>query len=69
VFWLFMKYTSTGRAIRAVSQDQTGALMVGININGILLLTMALGCALSAIAGAGLLFLYPSYPAVGLEPL
>ena len=69
VFWLFMKYTNTGRAIRAVSQDQTGALMVGININGILLLTMALGCALSAIAGAGLLFLYPSYPAVGLEPL
>lgn len=69
VFWLFMKYTNTGRAIRAVSQDQTGALMVGININGILLLTMALGCMLSAIAGAGLLFLYPSYPAVGLEPL
>jgi len=69
VFWLFMKYTNTGRAIRAVSQDQSGALMVGININGILLLTMALGCGLSAIAGAGLLFLYPSYPTVGLEPL
>ena len=69
IFWLFMKYTSTGRAIRAVSQDQTGALMVGININAILMLTMALGCGLSAIAGAGLLFLYPSYPAVGMEPL
>jgi len=69
LFWLFMKYTNTGRAIRAVSQDQTGALMVGININGILMLTMALGCMLSAIAGASLLFLYPSYPAVGMEPL
>ena len=69
IFWLFMKYTNTGRAIRAVSQDQTGALMVGININGILMLTLALGCALAAIAGAGLLFLYPSYPAVGMEPL
>ena len=69
IFWLFMKYTNTGRAIRAVSQDQTGALMVGININGILMLTMALGCMLSAIAGASLLFLYPSYPAVGMEPL
>lgn len=69
IFWLFMKYTNTGRAIRAVSQDQTGAQMVGININAILMLTMALGCALTAIAGAGLLFLYPSYPAMGMEPL
>jgi branched-chain amino acid transport system permease protein len=69
LFWVFMKFTNTGRAIRAVSQDQTGALMVGININAILMLTMALGCMLAAIAGASLLFLYPSYPAVGMEPL
>jgi branched-chain amino acid transport system permease protein len=68
-FWYFMSYTRTGRAIRAVSQDETGALMVGIGLNGILLLTMSLSCALAAIAGAGLLFMYPSYPSVGLEPL
>jgi len=68
-FWFFMTYTRTGRAIRAVSQDENGALMVGIGINGILLLTMSLSCALAAIAGAGLLFMYPSYPTVGLEPL
>jgi len=69
IFWYFMTYTRTGRAIRAVSQDETGALIVGIGLNGILLLTMALSCSLAAIAGAGLLFMYPSYPAVGLEPL
>ena len=69
VFWYFMRYTQTGRAIRAVSQDESGALMVGIGLNGILLLTMSLSCALAAIAGAGLLFMYPSYPTVGLEPL
>jgi branched-chain amino acid transport system permease protein len=68
-FWFFMAKTRTGRAIRAVSQDETGALMVGIGLNGILLLTMSLSCALAAIAGAGLLFMYPSYPSVGLEPL
>ncbi len=51
-FWYFMTYTRTGRAIRAVSQDETGALMVGIGLNGILLLTMSLSCALAAIAGA-----------------
>jgi branched-chain amino acid transport system permease protein len=43
--------------------------MVGIGIKGILMLTMSLSCALAAIAGASLLFMYPSYPAVGLEPL
>jgi branched-chain amino acid transport system permease protein len=69
VFWFFMTYTRTGRAIRAVSQDENGALMVGIGLKGILLLTMSLSCALAAIAGAGLLFMYPSYPSVGLEPL
>ena len=69
LFWLFMTYTKTGRAIRAVSQDETGALMVGINMDGISTLTMAIGCALAAVSGASLLFMYPSYPTVGLEPL
>jgi branched-chain amino acid transport system permease protein len=69
VFWFFMTYTRTGRAIRAVAQDETGALIVGIGLNGILMLTMSLSCVLAAIAGAGLLFMYPSYPSMGLEPL
>ena len=30
---------------------------------------MALACALAAVAGGSLLFMYPSYPTVGLEPL
>jgi branched-chain amino acid transport system permease protein len=68
-FWLFITYSRTGRAIRAVSQDETGALMVGIGLNAILTLTMAISCALAAVAGASLLFMYPSYPSVGLEPL
>jgi branched-chain amino acid transport system permease protein len=69
VFWSFMTYSRTGRAIRAVSQDEHGALIVGVDLKGILLLTMSLSCALAAIAGASLLFMYPSYPSVGLEPL
>ena len=69
VFWFFMTYTRTGRAIRAVSQDENGALMVGIGLKGILMLTMSLSCSLAAIAGASLLFMYPAYPSVGLEPL
>ncbi len=68
-FWFFMTYTKTGMAIRAVSQDITGAQIVGIDIEKIVLLTISLACALSAVAGGSLLFMYPSYPTVGLEPL
>lgn len=68
-FWVIMKYSRTGQAIRAVAQDEMGALMVGIGLDWIMVLTMALGCAMAAVAGASLLFMYPSYPAVGLEPL
>jgi branched-chain amino acid transport system permease protein len=69
LFWLFIKYSRTGRSIRAVSQDEKGALIVGINLTGIQMLTMSLSCGLAAYAGACLLFLYPSYPTVGIEPL
>lgn len=69
VFWYFMQRTQTGRAIRAVAQDETGAQMVGINLNRILLLTMSLSAALAAMAGASLLFLFPAYPTAGLRPL
>ena len=68
-FGLFMKYTRVGKAIRAVSNDADGASMVGIDKAKIYVLTMALGCALAAVAGGGLLFMYPSYPTAGLEPL
>jgi branched-chain amino acid transport system permease protein len=69
LFYLFMTYTRTGMAIRAVSQDITGAEIVGIDIEKIVLLTISLACALAAVAGGSLLFMYPSYPTVGLEPL
>ncbi len=69
LFWAFMTYTRTGRAIRAVSQDATGAQIVGINIETIFLITIALSCALAGVAGGSLLFMYPAYPTMGLEPL
>ncbi len=40
-----------GQAIRAVSQDETGALMVGIRLNKIHALTMGLSCGVAAVAG------------------
>jgi branched-chain amino acid transport system permease protein len=68
-FSLFLLRTRTGRAMRAVAQDEAGAQMAGISLNRIFVLTMGLSCALAALAGASLLWLYPSYPDVGLQPL
>jgi branched-chain amino acid transport system permease protein len=69
IFWFFMQKTRTGRAIRAVSQDEVGAQLVGIDLNYIQTLTFSLATAMAAMAGASLLFLFQAYPAVGLKPL
>lgn len=69
LFALFLQRTRLGRAIRAVSQDETGAQMAGIDLNRIFILTMGISCALAALAGSSLLFLFPAYPDVGLQPL
>lgn len=67
--WLFLRNTRTGRAIRAVAQDEAGAQMVGINLSFIYSLTFALATATAALAGASLLFMFQAYPTVGLKPL
>jgi len=69
LFWRFLRATRTGRAIRAVSQDETGAQMVGINLDFIHTLTFSLSTATASIAGAALLFMFQAYPTVGLKPL
>ncbi len=69
VLALFLQRTRTGRAIRAVSQDETGAELVGINIGFIHTLTFSLATATAAAAGATLLFMFQAYPTVGLKPL
>ncbi len=69
ILWLFLQKTNTGRAIRAVSQDETGAQMVGIDLDRIQTLTFVIATATAALAGAALLPMYPAYPNVGLNPL
>ena len=67
--WFFLRQTRTGRAVRAVSQDETGALLVGIDLDFIHTLTYSLATATAALAGACLLFMFQAYPTVGLKPL
>lgn len=69
IFWLFFTKTKTGNAIWAVSEDETGAVLMGIDLNGIQTLTFALSCMMAAIAGAALLSIIPAYPTMGIAPL
>lgn len=69
LLWIFLKFSKIGRAIRAVSEDEAGSLMVGISFDNIQTLTMALSCGLAALAGGTLLFMFPSTPTVGIAPL
>lgn len=48
---LFVKYTKTGRAMIAVSEDRDAAQLMGIDVNQIISITFAIGSALAALAG------------------
>jgi branched-chain amino acid transport system permease protein len=49
--YLFLKKTKTGREMRATSQNRKGAMLVGINVERIDILSFGFGCALAAAAG------------------
>ena len=57
---LFIKYTRTGRAMVAVSEDKGAAQLMGINVNKIITITFAIGSALAALAGLFYLLKAPS---------
>ena len=57
---LFVKYTKTGRAMIAVSEDKGAAQLMGINVNGIITITFAIGSGLAAFAGFFMLMKSPS---------
>ena len=53
---LFVKYTKTGRAMIAVSEDKGAAQLMGINVNFIIMITFIIGSALAAVASVFLVF-------------
>ena len=58
-----------GQAMRAVSEDKGAAQLMGINVNGTIALTFAIGSALAAVAGVLLCSAYPSLtPYTGAMP-
>lgn len=68
IFWLFLKKTRIGNAILAVSEHETGAMLMGVQINMVHTLTFSLSCMLCALAGAALISITPAYPTMGMQP-
>lgn len=66
---LFVKYTKTGRAMIAVSEDRGASELMGISVNKIIAITFAIGSALAAVAGFFMLWSVGSVtPTTGALP-
>ncbi len=66
---LFINKTKPGQAMLAVSEDKGAAQLMGINVNGTIALTFAIGSGLAAIAGVLLCSAYPALtPYTGSMP-
>ena len=65
----FTGKTKKGKAMRACSEDKGAAQLMGINVNGTISLTFAIGSGLAAIAGVLLCSAYPTLvPTTGAMP-
>ena len=66
---LFINKTKAGSAMRAVSEDRGAAELMGINVNGTISMTFAIGSALAAVAGILYICQYQSLrPTLGALP-
>jgi branched-chain amino acid transport system permease protein len=62
---LFLQRTHLGRAIRATAQNRTAALVMGVDVKRIYVVTFGIGTACVAVAGALLTPVYPVFPTIG----
>jgi branched-chain amino acid transport system permease protein len=63
--WIFMQWTDTGKAIRAVAKEKLGAELAGIDVAHIHAVTFGLGTACVAIAACLLIPTYYVNPTAG----
>lgn len=69
ILTLFVKYSKTGKAMRAVSEDKGAAQLMGINVNRIIAITFAIGSTLAGVASFFYLLKIPQVtPTMGSMP-
>lgn len=67
-FFVLLQKTKIGRAMRATSQSGEGAILMGIDVNRIYVVSFGLGAALAGAAGALYGILYSFSPNMGAMP-
>lgn len=67
--WLLLQHTRTGRAIRAVGQNQDAAQLLGMNVSVLYMSAFGLSAALASVAGVLLGSIRFLSPGMGGEPL
>ena len=63
--WFFLARTDTGKSIRATAQDREAALLMGVNVERMRIITFGLGSALVGAAGCLFIPIYYIYPDIG----
>ncbi len=65
----YIKFSRTGKAIRATAQHAEAAQTLGIDIGRIYTIAFGIGAALAGAAGALLISIFPAFPNVGFQPV
>jgi branched-chain amino acid transport system permease protein len=63
----FMRWSYTGKIMRATAQDRHAASLMGIDTDRVFALTWAVGITCVGVAGVVLAPIYPVYPSIGLQ--
>jgi branched-chain amino acid transport system permease protein len=61
-FWAFLRFTLMGRAIRAMGQNRSAAMSVGVNVRQLSAVMFGLGIACAGSAGVALGMIFPFSP-------
>lgn len=60
--WAFLRYTKTGYAIQATTQNRVAAQTVGVNVHRVSTISFGIGMALAGAAGSLLSYLFTFFP-------
>jgi branched-chain amino acid transport system permease protein len=60
--WAFLRYSQTGYAIRATTQNRAAAEIVGVNVRRVSAISFGLATALAGASGALMSYLFPFFP-------
>lgn len=69
ILYFLVQYTKIGKAMRAVSENKDTAALMGINVNGIIVFTFAIGAAMAGAAGVLFALVYTQVTfSIGVTP-